>query len=84
VLLAAFLATLAVVAGGGAQLSWLIYAPPFTPFIMLLTAPGRLPAFAEWGSIGLLLAASALAARMAVTRLTLTGGVERPAIAAKS
>lgn len=39
VLLAVFFAALAATGNGGEHLAWLVYAPPFTPFMLLLKPP---------------------------------------------
>jgi ABC-2 type transport system permease protein len=78
VLLAAFFAALAAVSGAAGKLAWLVYVPPFTPFMLLLEPPGALPAHEQFAAIGLLLAATVVAGRLAVGRLTLSGASERP------
>lgn len=67
VLLAVFFAAFA--AAGGGQLDWLVYVPPFTPF-MLLMHPHSL--LVEMIALGQLAAATALAAWMSVSALTLS------------
>jgi ABC-type Na+ efflux pump permease subunit len=67
VLLAAFFATLAA-AGGTARLSWLVFAPPFAPFMLLLKAPAPAAALT---ATGLLAAAAAVAGWIAVRGLHL-------------
>ena len=66
VLLAGFFAALAIWTGAGAGLAWLAYLPPFSPFILILVQP-TWPALAT--SFGLLIVATAVAARVAVSRL---------------
>jgi len=78
VLLAAFFVALAAVSGAAGKLAWLVFAPPFTPFMLLLEPPGTLPARAQLASVALTLAATALAGRVAVGRLTLSGAANRP------
>ncbi len=74
VLLAAFfVALVSTASGSAAAVSWLVFVPPFTPFILLLRAPGELPALSQVAALGLLLAATALAGWLAVGRLTLSG-----------
>jgi ABC-2 type transport system permease protein len=67
VLLAAFFVALAGALGRTSELSWLVYAPPFTPFLVLMAPPGAFSA----GSLSLalgLLAAGAAGAGLAATR----------------
>jgi len=72
VLLAAFFAALFASAGAGAALGWLLYVPPFAPF-MLLLAPST-----SWGqealAIVLLAAWTLVAGRLAAGRLSLSQG----------
>jgi ABC-type Na+ efflux pump permease subunit len=68
VLLAAFFVVLAC--AFGARESWLLYVPPFTPFLLLMHAPTELSAASQFGAVGLVLLATALAARLAIGRLT--------------
>lgn len=77
VLLAAFFVALAAVAGGAGRLGWLVFAPPFTPFMLLLAAPGTLPLTSELVALGLMVVATAIAARVAVSRVTLPGAASR-------
>jgi ABC-type Na+ efflux pump permease subunit len=67
VLLAAFFAALAG-ASGAQGLDWLVYAPPFTPFMLLLKAPSLAT---ELAALGLLTAAAVAAGWLAVRALTL-------------
>jgi ABC-2 type transport system permease protein len=79
VLLAAFFATLAAAGGGSGQLAWLVYLPPFTPFMLLLQAPGSYSPMTELISLALLGAGTAVAARLAIRGLSLsTAGASRP------
>jgi ABC-2 type transport system permease protein len=71
VLLAAFFAALAAAGGASKALSWLLYAPPFTPFMLLLAPPGSLGAAAEVVALCLLCAAMLIAGKIAVRRLDL-------------
>ena len=70
VLLAAFFVALFASAGAGKALGWLLYVPPFAPF-MLLLAPST-----GWTqealAIGLLAAATLVAGRLAAARLNLS------------
>ena len=72
VLLAAFFAALTASLGGAAQLSWLVYAPPFTPFMLLLHPPGELSFGAQASALGLLALATLGAGRCAVRGLALS------------
>jgi ABC-2 type transport system permease protein len=76
VLLAAFFAAFIGVSSAADRLDWLLYVPPFTPFMLLLRAPEALPLASQLIALGLLAASTALAAGVAVGALTLTG--ERP------
>jgi ABC-2 type transport system permease protein len=78
VLLVAFFAALTAVSGAAGHLAWLAYAPPFTPFILLLEPPSAFALGAQIWAVALLLAATLLAGRMAVARVTLTGAADRP------
>lgn len=77
VLLAAFFVALAAVSGAAGKLAWLVFAPPFTPFMLLLEPPGALSGRAQLAAVALTLAATGLAGRIAVGRLTLSAGGER-------
>jgi ABC-type Na+ efflux pump permease subunit len=73
VLLVAFFTSMAMVQGGGG-LNWLVYAPPFTPFVLLMSP--QLPAGVEAAAFGLLVASTVAAGWWAVRVL----GVERTVI----
>ena len=68
VLLVGFFAALTIWigVGAGAELSWLAYLPPFSPFLLILIQPTPVTAGV---SIALLIAATVLAGRIAVLRL---------------
>jgi ABC-2 type transport system permease protein len=70
VLLAAFFAALFASAGAGKTLGWLLFVPPFAPFMLLLT-----PSL-SWGqeafAIGLLAASTLVAGKLAAERLSLS------------
>ena len=68
VLLAAFFATLAATGGASRHYQWLVYLPPFTPF-MLLIEP-RAPVV-ELGALAILAAACVAAAVLAVRATSL-------------
>ena len=74
VLLAAFFAVLFAALGAAPAAAWLIYLPPFTPFMLLLSAPGTLSPWTEATALGLLAASSAAAAMVAARSITLAGG----------
>jgi ABC-2 type transport system permease protein len=67
VLLIAFFAALASAMGAAASLGWLIWAPPLTPFMLLLTPTAQLAVGARLGALALTAAAAlgcgAIAAR---------------------
>ena len=72
VLLVAFFIALATTATGSEQgLSWLIYVPPFAPFMLLLHAPSELPVVSQMLSLGLLTTAALFAGVSAATRFSL-------------
>ena len=71
VLLAAFFASLASVAGAAARLNWLVWAPPFTPFILLLEAPSAMSPAQLVAALGVLAASATLCAIVAMRRLKL-------------
>ncbi|HWY15190.1 MAG TPA: ABC transporter permease [Rhizomicrobium sp.] len=68
VLLAAFFVALAC--AFGARESWLLYVPPFTPFLLLMHAPTELSAASQLEAVGLVLLATAAAGWLAIGRLT--------------
>lgn len=74
VLLLVFLVALVSVSGAGVRLWWLVYIAPFTPFMLLLSAPGEIPLAAQVSALLLLLIAGVGAARFAAGRLTLSPG----------
>lgn len=69
VLLAAFFVALAC--AYGAHESWLLYVAPFTPFLLLIHAPGDLAPASQMEAIVLLILATIAAAWLAVGRLTI-------------
>ena len=72
VLLAAFFIALVSTASGQMMgLSWLIFVPPFAPFMLLLRAPTELPLVSQALSLSLLLAAALLAGFIAIGRISL-------------
>jgi ABC-2 type transport system permease protein len=71
VLLAAFFASLASVAGAASRLQWLVWAPPFTPFILLLEPPNAVSPAHLAIALGILAASAALCAVVAMRRLGL-------------
>ena len=68
VLLAAFFVALAC--AFGARESWLLYIPPFTPFLLLMHAPTELSPASQLEAVGLVLLATAFAGWLAIGRLT--------------
>ncbi len=68
VLLAVFFAAMASAGGGARNLAWLVYVPPFTPFMLLMQPQ---PLGTELAAIALLGAATALAGWLAARALTL-------------
>jgi ABC-2 type transport system permease protein len=76
VLLAVFFSALTGVSDSG--LSWLLYVPPFTPFVLLLRAPADLSSVSQALAIGLLVIATAGITWLAIGRLTLSGTRLKP------
>lgn len=72
VLLAAFFVILTATSGRPVGLDWLIYVPPFTPSILLMAGAGQISAVSQLSSVILMLAAIALAGRLATSRVTLS------------
>jgi ABC-2 type transport system permease protein len=73
VLLLVFFVALGGIAGAaGGFLHWLIYVPPFTPFLLLLWDPGQISVATEFGALGLMLGAIAIAGWLATGRLTVS------------
>lgn len=71
-LLLAFFAALASMAPGAAPvLSWLLYVPVFTPFLLLLHPPGAASVTTQIVLFGILLAASWMAAWFSISRFCL-------------
>ncbi|HEY2447013.1 MAG TPA: ABC transporter permease [Rhizomicrobium sp.] len=68
ILLAAFFVALACALG--AHEGWLLYVPPFTPFLLLMHAPESLPLASQVEAVGALLVATVAAAWLAIARLT--------------
>ena len=73
-LLAAFLIALGSVStGGNSLLSWLVYVPPFTPFLLLLSPPSAIALLPQILILGLLIAASMGMFALATSRLSYSG-----------
>ena len=70
-LLAAFFIALAAPAGAS---SWLVYLPPFTPFLLLVNMPGTVAAMSQAILMGILLLASAALLFLAARLLSITPG----------
>ena len=69
-LLAAFFVALVSSIGAGQRLDWLLWVPPFTPFVLLTKAPGALPLLQEVASCALLLLGAVVAGRAAAKGLS--------------
>jgi ABC-type Na+ efflux pump permease subunit len=73
-LLAVFLVVLASVASESTGLfAWLVYLPPFTPFVLLLVEPGTLSPLAQGSALFFLIVAAAAAALFASRQFALPG-----------
>jgi ABC-2 type transport system permease protein len=59
--------------------AWLAWAPPLAPFLLLLQGPRDVSLTSDIGALGLLLAATAVAAHFAIGRLTLPGAAANSA-----
>ena len=70
-LLVAFFVAMAA-AGGAHGLGWLSFAPPFTPFLLLLQAPGALSPLAQAGAFGMLSLAAIVAGWAAITGISVS------------
>ncbi len=68
VLLAVFFAAMAAAGGASDHLAWLVFAPPFTPFMLLLKTP---PLASQIAAFGLMGAAITIAGWIAVRGLGL-------------
>jgi ABC-2 type transport system permease protein len=68
-----FVALVSVSTGGTGSFSWLLYIPPFTPFLLLLEPPGAIAITVQILVLGFLLVMSVLATTFAASRLSLTG-----------
>ena len=71
VLLMAFSVALATVSGTASGLAWLLYVPPFTPFVLLLRVPGEVSTLSLIGAMSLMLVSTVGAGWLALSRLTL-------------
>ena len=74
VLLAAFFAVLLTGLGAAPAAPWLLYLPPLTPFMLLLSPPGALTASSEVAAFALLAVSAGTAGCLAVSSITLSGG----------
>jgi ABC-2 type transport system permease protein len=72
VLLAAFFVALTGMSGHETSLYWLVYLPPFTPFMLLLSGAGQISAISQAGALMLMLATIAIAGRLATGRVSLS------------
>lgn len=65
-----FVALASVSNGNSSTFSWLVYVPPFTPFLLLLAPPASMPAVFQVLTLGSLLITSLLVAAFAASRLS--------------
>jgi len=73
VLLVVFFVALGGVSGAtGGLLHWLIYLPPFTPFLLLLWDPNQISMATQFGALGVMFVAIAIAGWLAAGRLTVS------------
>jgi ABC-type Na+ efflux pump permease subunit len=73
VLLAGFFAALTT-AGKSAALSWLVWVPPFTPFVLLANSPDGVPFMSQTILLGFLLVAALAMQFLGARLLSVTGG----------
>ncbi len=72
VLLAAFFMALFATASGPSQLaSWLVFVPPFTPFLLLLQTPDSMSFVAQAIALGLVMLSAVFVSGFAVSRLAI-------------
>ena len=74
VLLVVFFFSLTSLLGRSTATGWLVYLPPFTPFLLLLSGSGQLSALTQSGALIVMLTATAVAGRIATSRITLSRG----------
>ncbi len=74
VLLAAFFAVLFTGLGAAPAVPWLLYLPPLTPFMLLLSPPGALAPPIEAAAFASLAVSAAAAGLLAIRSITLAGG----------
>ena len=74
VLLAAFFAVLFTGLGAAPAIPWLLYLPPLTPFMLLLSPPGALAPPIEAAAFASLAVSAAAAGLLAIRSITLAGG----------
>ena len=72
VLLVVFFVALGGVSGAAGALHWLVYLPPFTPFLLLLWDPDQISVATELGSLCLMLVSIVITGRLATGRLTVS------------
>jgi ABC-2 type transport system permease protein len=70
VLLVVFFVALGGISGAAGTFHWLIYVPPFTPFLLLLWDPSQISAATELVALCLMLVSIAIAGWLAAGRLT--------------
>ena len=70
VLLVVFFVALGGISGAAGTFHWLIYVPPFTPFLLLLWDPSQISAATESVALCLMLVSIAIAGWLAAGRLT--------------
>jgi len=69
-LLVVFFVALGGISGAAGTFHWLIYVPPFTPFLLLLWDPIQISTATELVALCLMLASIAIAGWLAAGRLT--------------
>ena len=72
ILLVVFFVALGGISGAAGALHWLVYVPPFTPFLLLLWDPNQISVATQLGAICLMLASIVFAGWLAAGRLTVS------------
>ena len=76
-LFAVFFVSMATALGGASGLQWLVYVPPFTPFMLLLKPPGAMTQACATLLLVLVTLAAAFWAARGLSRGTLLPAISR-------